>query len=102
VCRVGGAKIDSFLLVCLSCAFHTKDGGLRNAIPLMACLWRAHGAEWEKDPDLPRIVDELFIEVHYGHPSMRTFGWTYKQSRDEADQVLLRLRKKSYYVHAWP
>ncbi|CAI7894454.1 unnamed protein product [Closterium sp. NIES-53] len=32
--------------------------------------------EWLAIPRMPAIVDELFVEVHYHHPSMEAFTWT--------------------------
>jgi len=60
------------------------------------------GAEWEKDPDMPRIVDELFVEIHYEHKTMHSFQWLRGPGREEANQLLQRLRAKGFYVHPWP
>ena len=69
--------------------------------------WMCHAcgapcAEWEEDAELSRIVDELFVEVHYGHATMAGFRWNYRKTREEANQLLQRLRERGYYVHAWP
>ncbi|KAH7427982.1 hypothetical protein KP509_10G070000 [Ceratopteris richardii] len=59
---------------------------------------------WMEDPDMPLIVDELFVEVHYAHPSMRAFGWDEFSpiTRQDARRLLGDLRWKGFYVHAWP
>lgn len=58
---------------------------------------------WLKDPEMPRIIDELFVEVHYRHPSMRSFGWhMFSHTRDEATQLLTSLRAAGFYAHPWP
>ncbi|GJP31982.1 hypothetical protein CLOM_g16534 [Closterium sp. NIES-68] len=69
------------------------------------------GAEWDifkawlESPIMPRVIDELFVEIHYNHPSMAYFSWNPKMfahSRQEAGQLLNQLRTAGYYVHAWP
>jgi hypothetical protein len=30
---------------------------------------------WLEDPQMVDMVDELFVEIHYQHPSMSAFGW---------------------------
>lgn len=57
---------------------------------------------WLKDKELPLIIDELFIEIHYEHPSMHGFHWTKPPSRDTAVRMLQDLRSAGYYTHAWP
>ncbi|CAI5495926.1 unnamed protein product [Closterium sp. Naga37s-1] len=69
------------------------------------------GSEWDIFKawlDLPlmaRVIDELFVEVHYNHPSMHFFSWKpslFAHSRREAGQLLNAMRSAGYYVHAWP
>jgi hypothetical protein len=68
------------------------------------------GAEWPilrrwiADPDMPRLVDELFVEVHYDHPSMRGFHWARfaPTTRSAALRLLADLRLHGFYVHPWP
>ncbi|KAI5059691.1 hypothetical protein GOP47_0026010 [Adiantum capillus-veneris] len=59
---------------------------------------------WMEDPQMPNIVDELFIEAHYAHPSMRAFGWDSFSpiTRQDAKHLLGELRWKGFYTHAWP
>jgi len=59
-------------------------------------------AAWLKDNELPLIVDELFIEIHYQHPSMHGFHWTKPPAREEAVKMLQALRNHGFYTHAWP
>lgn len=66
--------------------------------------------EWLRDPEMSLIVDELFVEVHYRHPSMSPFGWdsltmpngTAAPPRESALQLFVDLRKAGFYAHAWP
>lgn len=67
------------------------------------------GAEWPilerwlHDPEMVDIIDELFVEVHYNHPSMFDFHWNlFSHSREEAHKLLASLRAKGFFVHAWP
>ncbi|CAI5520646.1 unnamed protein product [Closterium sp. Naga37s-1] len=61
--------------------------------------------EWLAIPHMPAIVDELFVEVHYHHPSMEAFTWTpekFNRTLDETTQLLTDLRRAGFYVHPWP
>ncbi|CAI5462369.1 unnamed protein product [Closterium sp. Yama58-4] len=60
--------------------------------------------EWLAIPRMPAIVDELFVEVHYHHPSMEGFTWTdrFNHTRDDTTQLLTDLRRAGFYVHPWP
>lgn len=67
------------------------------------------GAEWPilqrwiNDPEMASIIDELFVEVHYTHPSMFDFGWNlFTHPREEAHKLLANLRARGYFAHAWP
>lgn len=59
---------------------------------------------WMEDPEMPSIVDELFLEAHYAHPSMSAFGWDSFSpiTRQDAKHLLGDLRWKGFYAHAWP
>lgn len=59
---------------------------------------------WMEDPEMPEIIDELFIELHYAHPSMSAFGWNSFASitREDAKNLLADLRWRGFYAHAWP
>lgn len=59
---------------------------------------------WMEDAEMPAIVDELFVEVHYAHPSMRAFGWDSFApiTRQDAKNLLADLRWRGFYAHAWP
>ncbi|CAI5522849.1 unnamed protein product [Closterium sp. Naga37s-1] len=59
--------------------------------------------DWLQDPDMPSIVDEIFVEVHYSHPSVLGFGWRpFNHTREQATQLLVDLRAKGFFVHPWP
>ena len=52
---------------------------------------------------MPRIVDELFVEVHYAHKTMTNYNWMrFQHTREEAVDLLQALRRKGFYVHTWP
>ena len=56
-----------------------------------------------EDPAMPRIVDELFVEVHYAHKTMTNYNWMrFQHTREEAVDLLQALRRKGFYVHTWP
>ena len=58
---------------------------------------------WLEDPEMADIVDELFVEIHYRHPSMLAYHWNkFKHTRDEATNLMAGLRSKGYFIHAWP
>ncbi|CAI5519762.1 unnamed protein product [Closterium sp. Naga37s-1] len=60
--------------------------------------------EWLAIPRMPAIVDELFVEVHYHHPSMEGLTWTdrFNHTLDDTTQLLTDLRRAGFYVHPWP
>ncbi|CAI5520650.1 unnamed protein product [Closterium sp. Naga37s-1] len=60
--------------------------------------------EWLAIPHMPAIVDELFVEVHYHHPSMEGLTWTdrFNHTLDDTILLLTDLRRASFYVHPWP
>ncbi|CAI7836777.1 unnamed protein product [Closterium sp. NIES-53] len=60
--------------------------------------------EWLAIPCMPAIVDELFVEVHYHHPSMEGLTWTdrFNHTLDDTTQLLTDLRRAEFYVHPWP
>lgn len=59
---------------------------------------------WMSDADMAGIVDEIFVEVHYDHPSMRGYHWARfaPTTREEALTLLAELRLHGFYAHAWP
>ena len=58
---------------------------------------------WLEDAEMPKLVDELFVEVHYKHQSMKRFGWMkMKHARQEATDLFVDLRKAGFYCHPWP
>lgn len=59
---------------------------------------------WNDDPEMPNIIDELFVEVHYNHPSMHVYGWhNFGQiTRQNAKDILGDLRWHGFFVHFWP
>lgn len=68
------------------------------------------GSEWEilerwlDDPEMVDIVDELFVEIHYDHPTMKSFWFDFFQNRtrEQATHLLAGMRQKGFFVHAWP
>lgn len=67
------------------------------------------GAEWAildawlQDPEMPGIIDELFVEIHYKHPSMKGFGWmAFGHTREQATELLNSLRAAGFFTHSWP
>eukprot|EP01018_Ginkgo_biloba_P003542 Gb_26060 [translate_table: standard] len=60
--------------------------------------------KWMDDPEMPHIVDELFVEVHYGHPTMGIYGWENFApiTRDDASRLISDLRWHGFYAHFWP
>ncbi|MCO5576125.1 hypothetical protein L7F22_029933 [Adiantum nelumboides] len=59
---------------------------------------------WMQTPDMAHIVDELFVEVHYDHPSMRGYHWARfsPTKREDALTLLANLRLHGFFAHAWP
>lgn len=58
---------------------------------------------WIHDPDMPKIIDELFVEVHYSHPSMAMFGWeNFREiTKQNAKDMLGDLRWRGFFAHFW-
>ncbi|KAL3701230.1 hypothetical protein R1sor_019252 [Riccia sorocarpa] len=56
--------------------------------------------DWVKDPEMPKIIDELFVELHYFHPD-NNWGSVRQWSRDDATRMLAELRLKGFYAHYW-
>ena len=55
------------------------------------------------------LVDELFLEVHYGHPKMKQmFNWCWKPqfwcgyTLENATLMYQSLRDAGVYTHHWP
>lgn len=62
---------------------------------------------WMDDSEMAAIVDELFVEIHYGDESMAAFwggpgGQFGAHTRWDALRLLAGLRAKGFFVHAWP
>jgi hypothetical protein len=58
---------------------------------------------WLNDPEMAKIVDEIFVEIHYNHESMYNFNWhRFSHARSEAKRLLADLRWKGFYAHFWP
>ncbi|KAH7444426.1 hypothetical protein KP509_02G077900 [Ceratopteris richardii] len=59
---------------------------------------------WMADSEMAAIVDELFVEVHYDHPSMRGYHWARfsPTKRESALALLAELRLHGFFAHAWP
>eukprot|EP00897_Mesotaenium_endlicherianum_P005260 jgi/Mesen1/4762/ME000242S03934 len=80
----------------------TRDDTLIVKMDIEAEEWNILPA-WLKDDEMLGLIDELFVEIHYRHPSMTRFGWMkFKHTREEASQLLESLRDRGVYVHAWP
>lgn len=60
------------------------------------------GAVWLADREMPYIVDDLFVEVHYKHKTMFKFHWKGGPPRNQAQRLFQELRKKGFFVHPWP
>ena len=61
--------------------------------------------EWLKDSEMPLIVDEIFVEMHYHHVTMTKYHWTptrFNHSRADATEFFNRLRAAGFFVHPWP
>lgn len=59
--------------------------------------------DWITDEEMPKLVDELFVEIHYKHESMADFHWLkYNHTREEALGLMVQLRMAGFYAHAWP
>ncbi|KAL2645318.1 hypothetical protein R1flu_012905 [Riccia fluitans] len=56
--------------------------------------------QWVKDTQLPKIIDELFVEVHYYHVDNNLL-WVKQWSRENTTRMLAELRWKGWYVHYW-
>ncbi|KAL3698690.1 hypothetical protein R1sor_012766 [Riccia sorocarpa] len=56
--------------------------------------------QWVKDEELPKIIDELFVEIHYYHPDNNLL-WVRQWSRENTTRMLAELRWKGWYVHYW-
>ncbi|MCO5567196.1 hypothetical protein L7F22_020884 [Adiantum nelumboides] len=59
---------------------------------------------WMRDADMASVVDELFVEVHYDHPSMRGYHWARfaPTTREQALTLIAQLRLHGFFAHAWP
>ncbi|CAK9865933.1 unnamed protein product [Sphagnum jensenii] len=59
---------------------------------------------WLHDPDMPELIDELFVELHYMHPSMSGYDWDAwaPRTRIQATHLLASMRSKGFFVHPWP
>jgi len=64
--------------------------------------------EWEMLPALERrgldkVIDELFVEVHFKHPDMVRHGWNiFDHTREQAWALLKHWRDIGVYAHYWP
>lgn len=60
-------------------------------------------AAWKEADDMSQIVDELFVEMHYEHASLKgVYNWKSNHTREDAHALLEQLRYKGFFVHAWP
>ncbi|GAQ79019.1 hypothetical protein KFL_000220530 [Klebsormidium nitens] len=68
------------------------------------------GGEWEvlpallEAPAVLRLIDELFVETHYGDPIMRACGWDqfYPKKLEDALSLVNQLRQAGLRTHFWP
>jgi len=64
--------------------------------------------EWEmlaalERRGLERVIDELFVEVHYKHPDMVLYGWdNFDHTREQAWALVKHWRDLGVYAHYWP
>ncbi|GAQ89698.1 3-phytase, partial [Klebsormidium nitens] len=68
------------------------------------------GAEWEVLPAVLQnacalaVIDELFVEIHYGDPAMAGCGWDqfYPRRIEDALALARALRAAGLRTHLWP
>jgi len=67
------------------------------------------GGEWEllsrmEQEGIAQLVDELFVEIHYKHPDLSSYGWDVFSSHSQEDAVALlrHWRSLGVYAHYWP
>jgi hypothetical protein len=52
-----------------------------------------------QDPRMSRLVDELYIEMHFNFPALY---WSHYHSNWEALDLFRHLRDNGLIVHSWP
>lgn len=62
---------------------------------------------WINDPEMPKIIDELFVEVHYHHPSLANYASYGCENHGEitkqnAKEMVGNLRWHGFFAHFWP
>lgn len=67
------------------------------------------GAEWDVLPawlnvkGMEKIIDEIWVEIHYKSRTMAKFHWMqWQHSREEAYELLQDMRKRGFFIHPWP
>ena len=71
------------------------------------CMW-TEGSEFSvidhlRQRNVLPLIDELFVELHHSHPDMNAFSWGgFPRKREEARDMLQRLRHEGIYAHSWP
>lgn len=68
------------------------------------------GGEWALLPHLikqgvlPSYVDELFVELHFAHPRLASWGWNKfrPHTLEDARAMMERLRELGVFAHYWP
>lgn len=50
-------------------------------------------------PDVAKLIDEIYIEIHFYYP---TQNWFHYHSQWEALDAIRYLRAQGVIVHAWP
>lgn len=80
----------------------TKDDAVVVKMDIEGAEWPIL-QRWLLDPEMPEIIDELFVEIHYHHESMLAFHWgQFTRSREEALRLIASLRAKGFFIHPWP
>ncbi|GAB5036600.1 Hypothetical protein NocV09_04300250 [Nannochloropsis oceanica] len=50
-----------------------------------------------------KLIDEIFVEIHYRHPDMQPFGWDiFEHSLSDAQALFTKARDMGIYIHPWP
>ncbi|CAM6067477.1 unnamed protein product [Sphagnum tenellum] len=103
------ADIDDTATESINITRFIKEDLMLRASDTVVVKMDIEGAEWPilkrwmDDPEMAEIIDELFVEIHYKHPSMLQYHWgKFDHTREQATQLIAGLRSKGFFIHAWP
>jgi FkbM family methyltransferase len=103
------ADIDDTATESINITRFMKEDLMLRASDTVVVKMDIEGAEWPilkrwmDDPEMAEIIDELFVEIHYKHPSMLQYHWgKFDHTREQATQLIAGLRSKGFFIHAWP